>query len=72
MCYATGCLIVIWFFQTTLSGRNIDNFNDVSLATCSQGLPICVSTATFQKSSMGWPQQPLTERVSDINEKLDF
>ena len=72
MCYATGCLIVIWFFQTTLRGRNIDNFNDVSLATCSQGLTICVSTATFQKSSMGWPQQPSTERVSDINEKLDF
>ena len=55
-----------------LRGRNIDNFDDISLAAWSRGLPICVSSTSFQKSSIGWPQQPLTERVSDISEKLDF
>jgi hypothetical protein len=27
---------------------------------------------SFQKNGIGWPQQPLTEKVSDISEKLDF
>ena len=27
---------------------------------------------SFQKNYIGWPQQPPTERVSDISEKLDF
>ena len=26
----------------------------------------------FQKSAIGWPQQPLTEKMTDISEKLDF
>ena len=55
-----------------LRGRNVENFDDVSLAAWSRGLPICVSSTTFQKSSIGWPQQPPTERVSDVREKLDF
>jgi hypothetical protein len=29
----------------------------------SRGLDIRVSSTTFQKSNIGWPQQPLTERV---------
>ena len=40
-----------------LRDRRIENFDDISLAACSQG---------FQKSSLCWPQQPATERVSDI------
>ena len=55
-----------------LRGRNVENFDDLSLAAWSLGLPICVSSTTFQKSSISWPQQPPTERVSDISEKLDF
>ena len=55
-----------------LRGRKIENFDDISLAAWSRGLPICVSSTSFQKSSIGWPQQPPTERVSDISEKLDF
>ena len=55
-----------------LRGRKIENFDDISLAAWSQGLLICVSSTSFQKSSIGWPQQPPTERVSDISEKLDF
>ena len=38
----------------------------------SSGLDICVSSNSFQKNDIGWPQQPLKERVSDISEKLDF
>ena len=55
-----------------LSGRKIENFDDISLSAWSRGLPICVSSTSFQKNDIGWPQQPLTERVSDISEKLDF
>ena len=36
------------------------------------GLKICVSSTSFQKNEIGWPQQPPTERVSDISKKLDF
>ena len=46
-----------------LRGRRIDNFDNISLAACSQGLPICVSSTSFQKSSIGWPQQPPTVKV---------
>ena len=55
-----------------LRGRRNDNFDDISLAACSQGLPIFLSSTSFQKSSNGWPQQHPTERVSNISEKLDF
>jgi hypothetical protein len=55
-----------------LRGRKIENFDDISLAAWSRGLPICVSLTSFQKISIGWPQQSPTERVSDISEKLDF
>ena len=55
-----------------LRGRKIENFDGISLAAWSQGLLICVLSPSFQKSSIGWPQQPPTERVSDISEKLDF
>ena len=36
------------------------------------GADICVSSTSFQKNDIGWPQQPPTERVSDISEKFDF
>ena len=65
----TGCLILIW---SKVNGSEIENFDDISLAAWSQGLLICVSSPSFQKNSIGWPQQPLTERVSDISEKFDF
>ena len=55
-----------------LRGKKIDNFDDISLTAWSQGLPICVSSTSFQKSSIGWPQQPPTDRVSDISKTMDF
>ena len=30
------------------------------------------TTTIFKKSNISWPQQPPTERVPDISEKLDF
>ena len=30
-------------------------------------IKFCVSSTTFQKNDIVWPQQPPTERVSDIN-----
>ena len=50
-----------------LRDRNIENFGDISLAAWSRGLLICVSSTSFQKSSIGWPQQPLTEKVPKFN-----
>ena len=45
---------------------------DLWCLVASGGLDICVSSTSFQKSNIGWPQQPLTERASNSNEKLDF
>ena len=50
-----------------LGGKKIENFDDVSLAAWSRGLPICVSSTSFEKSSIGWPQQPLTEKLLKFN-----
>ena len=55
-----------------LRGRKIENFDDISLTAWSGVLPICVSLSSFQKSSIGWPQQPPTKWISDISKKLDF
>ena len=35
----------------------------ITTLVASRGLDICVSSTSFQKSNIGWPQQPLTERV---------
>ena len=50
-----------------LKGRKIKNLDDISLAAWSQGLPICASSTSFQKSSISWPQQLLTEKVLKFN-----
>ena len=33
---------------------------------------IWVSSKKNQKSNIGWPQQPLTEKIPNVSEKLDF
>jgi hypothetical protein len=55
-----------------LKGRRINSFIELWCLVGSRGLDICVSSTSFQKIDIGWPQQPLTERVSDISERLDF
>ena len=55
-----------------MKGRRIINLIELWSIAGSGGLEICVSSTSFQKNDIGWPQQPPTERVSDISEKFDF
>ena len=55
-----------------LRGSRIKNFDDLWCLRASGGLEFCVSSTSFQKIDIGWPQQPLTEGVSDISKILDF
>ena len=55
-----------------MKGRKINNFIELWSVAGSVGLEICVSSTSFQKNDIEWPQQPPTERVSDISGKLDF
>ena len=55
-----------------LRGRKINNFIELWCLVASGGWGICVSSTSFQKNDIGWPQQPPTKRVSDISQKLDF
>ena len=43
-----------------------------NLAAHSGGLDIWVLSIFFQKSNIGGPQQPLTERLRNISKNLDF
>ena len=63
-----------WSMQSKLAlrGRRIKNFIELWCLVASEGLEICVSSTSFQKDDIGRPQQPPTERISDISEKLDF
>ena len=38
----------------------------------SRDAAIWVSSISFQKSNIAWPQQPPTEKIPNISEKLDF
>ena len=49
--------------KSALRGRRINNFIELWCLAGSGGLDIWVSSTNFQKSNIGWPQQPLTERV---------
>ena len=55
-----------------LRGIRINDFIELWCLVASGVKKICVSSTNFQKNDIGWPQQPPTERVSDISEKLDF
>ena len=52
-----------------LRGRRIKYFLKLWWLVGSGRFTIWVSSTSFQKSIIGWPQQPLTERVSDIIKK---
>jgi len=55
-----------------LRGRKTNNFIELWCLVASGGLHFCVSSTSFQNIDIGWPQQPLTEGVSDISEKMGF
>ena len=50
-----------------LRGRRINNFIRLWWLKASRGLHICVSSTSFQKNDMSWPQQPLSEKVQKFN-----
>ena len=58
--------------KSALRGIRINNFIDLWCLVALGGLEICVLSTSFQKNEIGWPQQPPTERVSDISENLNF
>ena len=58
--------------KSALTNGQIEIFNFISKVAYSGGYDIWFLSTSFQKSNIGWPQQPPTERMSDISEKLDF
>jgi len=58
--------------KSDLRGRGINDFINLWYLVASGVNKFCVSSTSFQKNDIGWPQQPPTERVTDISEKLDF
>ena len=53
-----------------LRGRRINNCAELWCLLASGGLDILVSPTSFQKSNMGWPQQPLREK--ELKFEMDF
>ena len=54
-----------------LRDRRIKNFVELWCLVASRGVDIWVSSTSFQKSNIRWPQQPPTERVPEISKKMD-
>ena len=50
-----------------LRGSRIENFDKLWCIGASGGLEFCVSSTNFQKTNLGWPQQPLTEKTLNIS-----
>ena len=50
-----------------LRGRRINSFIELWYLVASRGLEICVSSTSFQKNYIGWPQQPPTEKLLKFN-----
>ena len=44
-------------------GRRVNDFVELWCLVASEDLDICVSSTSFQKINIGWPQQPPTEIV---------
>ena len=55
-----------------LRGRKINNFLKLWCLVALRDVEICVPCKYFQKINTGWPQQPRTERISDISRKFNF
>jgi hypothetical protein len=50
-----------------LRDRRINVYLIFGCLVASGGLDICVSSTSFQKIDIGWPQQPPTEKVLKFN-----
>ena len=49
-----------------LRGSRIENFDELWCLGPLGGLDFCVSSTSFEKSNIGRPQQPSTEKVAKI------
>jgi hypothetical protein len=50
-----------------LRGKKIESFNDICLTSTAAWSRAVAHLCFIQKSSIGWPQQPLTENVLKFN-----
>ena len=50
-----------------LKGRSIENFLELWWLVASGVVDILVSSTSFQKIDIGWPQQPWTKKVVNFN-----
>ena len=55
-----------------LRSRKINNFVELWCLVALGDVEIYVPAKSLKKNNVGWPQQPPTERVSDISRKLNF
>ena len=53
--------------KLALRGRRINNFIDLWFLAASGGIKFCVSSTSFQKNDIEWPQQPLTKKMQKFN-----
>ena len=63
----TGCLVSKWVSNLPLTGIRIDNFIAIICSINAWGYNILIFATSFQKSNIGWPQQPQTEKVLKSN-----
>ena len=47
-------------------GRRVNDFVELWCLVASKDLDICVSSTSFQKSNIGWPQKPPTENSTSV------
>ena len=52
----------------TLRGSSIGNFDELWGLVASLGFDFCVSSTSFQKSNIVWPQQPPIEKLLKFNQ----
>ena len=53
--------------KLALRDRRINSFIELWCLVALGRLEICVSSTSFRKNDIGWPQQPQTERVLKFN-----
>ena len=51
------------FYELTLTDRNMQARICLKVVLISRGVDIWVSSTSFQKNNIGWPQQPPTEKI---------
>ena len=58
--------------KLALTDEKIEIFNFISYVAYSGGYDIWFLSTSFQKSNIGWPQQPPTKRMSDTSKNWIF